>query len=89
VQFLLLTSFNLINGSSPNFSRKPHCKFEKLVELLRSIQRLVRLHLFAVLREECDSRVDKFGNGQDSEQIFHMMMLKISKGEEQAGQPNK
>jgi len=79
VQFLLLTSFNLINGSSPNYSIKLCCKFEKLVELLSSTQRLVRLHLFAVLREKCDSSVHKFVDGQDSEQMFHVMMLKISK----------
>jgi len=34
---------------------------------LSSIERLVRLHLFGVLREECDSRVHKFGDGQVSE----------------------
>jgi len=75
-----LTGFNLNNGSSPNgFQQKLRCKFEKLVDLLISIERLVRLHLFAVLREECDSRVHKFGDGHVGEQMFHVMMLKISK----------
>jgi len=42
-------------------------------------KRLVRLYLFAVLREECDSRVHKSGDGQVGVQMFHVMMLKISK----------
>jgi len=54
-------------------------KFEKLGVLLISIERLVLLHLFAVLREECDSRVHKSGDGKIGLQMFHVMMLKISK----------
>jgi len=79
VQFHLLTSFNFINGSNPNFSKKLCCNFEKLGVLLISIERLVRLHLFAVLREECDSRVHKSGDGQVGLQMFHVMTLQISK----------
>ena len=76
------TSFacnSYFDGSNPNFSRKVYCNFEKLVELLSSIERLVLLHLFAVLREECDSRVYKSGDEQVGVQMFHAMMLKISK----------